>query len=54
MKAKLTSIFACACAAIISTRAQDQATPHVKVTPATYIHAETDRQFGNVVKWRAA
>jgi len=52
MKAKLTSLVACVCALAISAAAcaQAQTTATVKVTPETYIRAETDRQFGEIVK----
>ena len=51
MKTKLTSIFAFACAVVISaTQAKAQSDAPVKVTPETYIRAETDRQFGLITK----
>ncbi len=52
MKAKNTALIAFVSAVVISAaaQAQDQATPPVKVTPETYIRAETDRQFGIVDK----
>ena len=52
MKTKLTSLFAVACALAISAaaHAQAQTTAPVKVTPETYIRAETDRQFAEIVK----
>jgi hypothetical protein len=52
MKTKLISLFAFACALAISAaaHAQAQTTAPVKVTPETYIRAETDRQFAEIVK----
>jgi hypothetical protein len=52
MKTKLTPLFAVACALAISAaaHAQAQTTAPVKVTPETYIRAETDRQFAEIVK----
>ena len=50
MKA-ITSLFAFACAlAISAAHAQAQTTAPVKVTPETYIRAETDRQFAEIAK----
>ena len=52
MKAILTSIVAIACAVVISTTVQAQAqsdTP-VKVTPETFIRAETDGRFAGMIK----
>jgi hypothetical protein len=63
MKTKLRGMFACICAVFIAvsgngSKTGSAATPTtatagktgVKVTPETYIRAETDRQFGNIVK----
>jgi hypothetical protein len=51
MKTKLSSHFAFACAlAISAAHAQAQTAAPVKVTPDTYIRAETDRQFAEIVK----
>ena len=51
MKLTLTSIFASACAVVISPApAHAQSETSVKVTPETYIRAETDRSFANISK----
>jgi len=48
---KITRLFAIACALAISpAHAQAQTTTPMKVTPETYIRAETDRQFAEIVK----
>jgi hypothetical protein len=52
MKTGRESLFVVACAFTISaaTYAQVQTNSSVKVTPETYIRAETDRQFGEIEK----
>jgi hypothetical protein len=52
MKTKLISLFAFACALVIlaAAHAQAQTTAPVKVTSETYIRAETDRKFAEIVK----
>jgi hypothetical protein len=52
MNTRLIRICAFFCTVVISAMApaQDSATPPVTVTPDTYIRAETDRQFGTIVK----
>lgn len=52
MKTRLASFFAFACLLAISAAAyaESQTNTSVKVTPETYIRAETDRQFGEIVK----
>ena len=52
MKTKLSSNFAFACAVAISAtvQAQAQSDAPVKVTPETFIRAETDGRFAGIVK----
>ena len=52
MKKKLTPVvaFACVLAMAAVAHAQAQPTAPVKVTPETYIRAETDRQFADIAK----
>ena len=51
IKLTLTSIFVFACVlAVSAVQAQAKAKDSVKVTPETYIRAETDRQFAGVAK----
>ena len=52
LKTKLTSIAVFACAVVISTmtQAQAQSAAPVKVTPETFIRAETDARFAGTIK----
>ncbi|MFN7732931.1 MAG: hypothetical protein ACK5OB_13580 [Pirellula sp.] len=55
MNPKLASLFVFLCT--LATTAADgraQKTDPIKVTPETYIRAETDRQFGEIVKMAGA
>ena len=52
MKTRLTAIIAFACAVVMSTtvQAQAQSAAPVKVTPETYVRAETDRRFAGIIQ----
>ena len=49
-KPKLTTICAFACAVALSVEAQAQSVSSVKVTPDTFIRAETDGRFAGIIK----
>ena len=52
MKTQLASVFAFACAAIVpaTVQAQNQAASPVKVTPETFVRAESDGRFAATVQ----
>jgi hypothetical protein len=50
MKATVTTVFAFTCSIAVSAVAQAQSASTIKVTPETYIRAETDRTFLNPLK----